>query len=124
MKGPIMEVNHPENWHFVDVWNHRTIPVQRQHGKSLLSFPQETPDVISCIIGMPKILNIQVVDDSLYITTTKKVENDIIRINNINCLTLMEEEKLSLSNDQHNVALVVKLMQDNILKDEVVLNLK
>ena len=98
-------------------------------------FPQETPDVMSCIVGMPKILDVQVDNDSLYVKTIKRVENYTIRINTINCLTFMEEEKISLAESQNNVPLsvlnlkypyivTVKLMQGNILKDEVVFNLK
>ncbi|MBC8181514.1 hypothetical protein H8E88_10365 [candidate division KSB1 bacterium] len=132
--GPFMEVTHPKDWHFVDVWNHQAIPVKNVNGKSCLVFPEEPTDVMSCIIGMPINLNVELDGNNIHIQTNKPLENVSIQINTVNNLTLMEEEVLKISGDEGDIdvnsldlkfpyKVLVKLMQGDILKDEVILNL-
>ena len=82
--GPFMEVSHPENWHFVDVWNHQTIPIKNVNGKTCLIFPEEPNDVMSCIIGMPKNLKVEKEGQTLHIQVNKPMENSLIHINTVN----------------------------------------
>ncbi len=132
--GPFMEVAHPQDWHFVDVWNHQAIPVIRINGKACLVFPEEPTAVMSCIVGMPINLNVEVDGNNIHIQTNKPLENASIQINTVNNLTLMEEEVLKISGDGGDIdvkkldlkfpyKVLVKLMQGDILKDEVILNL-
>jgi hypothetical protein len=132
--GPFMEVEHPQDWHFVDVWNHQAIPIKNMNGKTCLVFPEEPTDVMSCIIGMPINLNVEVDGNNIHIQANKLLENASIQINTVNNLTLMEEEVLKISGDGGDIdvkkldlkfphKVLVKLMQGDILKDEVILNL-
>lgn len=132
--GPFMEVNHPQDWHFVDVWNHQAIPLENVNGKSCLVFPEEPTAVMNCIVGMPANLKVEVVVNNIQIQSTNPVENASIQINTVDNLTLMEEEVLTISGGNGTVDIsklelkfpykvLVKLMQGDILKDEVILNL-
>ena len=132
--GPFMEVEHPQDWHFVDVWNHQAIPVKNINGNVCLVFPEEPTDVMSCIVGMPINLNVEVDGNNIHIQTNKPLENASIQINTVNNLTLMEEEVLKISGDGGEIdvkkldlkfpyKVLVKLIQGDILKDEVILNL-
>jgi hypothetical protein len=132
--GPFMEVDHPADWHFVDVWNHQSIPVKNIDGKSCLVFPEEPTAVMSCIVGMPDNLQVEVDGKMITINTNKPMENASIQINTVNNLTFMEEEVLKISGDGGDIdvktlnlkfpyKVLVKLMQGDILKDEVILNL-
>jgi hypothetical protein len=132
--GPFMEVSHPEDWHFVDVWNHQPIPDTVLNGRKCLVFPEEPADVISCIIGMPENLEVEKTESTLQIQVNHPIENSAIHINTVNNLTMMEEEALMLPGTGGEVDLselklkfpykvLIKLMQGDVLKDEVVLNL-
>jgi hypothetical protein len=132
--GPFMEVEHPKDWHFIDVWSHQEIPVKNMNDKVFLVFPEEPTDVISCIVGMPENLKVELDGNIIHIQIKKPVENASIRINTVNNLTLMEEEVLKISGDGGDVdvkkldlkfphKVLVKLMLGDILKDEVILNL-
>jgi hypothetical protein len=132
--GPFMEVKHPQDWHFVDVWNHQAIPVNNINGKSCLVFPEEPTAVMNCIVGMPVNLNVEVDGNLIHVKTGKPLEETSIQINTVNNLTLMEEEVLKISGNSGDIDIkkldlkfpykvLVKLMQGDILKDEVILNL-
>ena len=132
--GPFLEVRHPNNWHYVDVWNHQTISVKKKNGKTFLIFPEEPADVMSCIIGMPRNLQVKKDTNVLHISSRVPVENSSIHINTVNNLTMMEEEIVVLPGSSGDVDLskidlkfpykiLVKLMEGDILKDEVVLDL-
>jgi len=132
--GPFMEVNHPDDWHFVDVWNHQEIPVETINGKSCLVFPEEPTAMMNCIVGMPQNLDVKIDGDVLKINAAKPLDDGSLQINTVNNLTLMEEEVLSLPGNSGDVDInklnlkfpykvLIKLMQGDILKDEVILNL-
>ncbi len=132
--GPFMEVSHPENWHFVDVWNHQVIPVTEVHGSKFLAFPEEPADVISCIIGLPENLIVKRDGDKLHIQLMNPIEGAEIQVNTVNNLTMMEEEVLTLPGDGGTILIsdlnlkfpykvLVKLMQGDTMKDEVIINL-
>ncbi|MFC1620454.1 hypothetical protein ACFL45_10980 [Candidatus Neomarinimicrobiota bacterium] len=132
--GPFLEVDQPDNWHFVDVWNHQMIPVQRKSGKSRLVFPEEPADVMSCIVGFPKNLAVEVVDGKIGIQATNPVKGGAIHVNTVNNLTMMEQEVLKIDGNTGQAALsdidlktphkvLVKLMEGDVLKDEVILDL-
>jgi hypothetical protein len=132
--GPFMEMKHPEDWHFIDVWNHQEIYVEEVNGKPCLVFPEEPTDVMSCIVGMPVNLEVDVDGDRILIRTRRLLKNASIQINTVNNLTLMEEEKTIIAGGTGEVdvkdlelklpyKVLIKLMQGDILKDEVILNL-
>ncbi len=132
--GPFMEVEHPDNWHYVDVWNHRAIPLKKENGKTQLLFPEEPTGPLSCIVGMPENLKVEQEGEALRITVIKPVENASIQLNTVNNLTWMEEEVLKLEGTSGIVQIarlnldspylvLVKLMQGDVLRDEVVLDL-
>lgn len=132
--GPFMEVDHPDNWHYVDVWNHQIIPTEKKNGKTRLIFPEEPTDVMSCIIGMPRNLQVEKNGETLHVSAQNPIANGSIQVNTVNNLTMMEEEVLKLSGNSGEIRLsqidlkfpyliLVKLMQGDILKDEVILDL-
>jgi hypothetical protein len=131
--GPFMEVSHPDNWHYVDVWNHQSIPVANVNGKNCLVFPEEPTDVMSCVIGMPENLKVEVEGDDLRIQVLNPLEDAVIQINSVNNLTMMEEEETTISGEGGTVnitqlelkfpyKILVKLMQGDTMKDEVIIN--
>ena len=132
--GPFMEVRHPSDWHFIDVWNHQIISTKKINGKTCLVFPEEPTDVMSCIVGMPENLRVEKDDQILRISAANPLENVAIHINTVNNLTLIEYPVLKLEGNQGEVEMsrlqlkfpykvLIKLMQDGILKDEVILDL-
>jgi hypothetical protein len=132
--GPFMEVEHPQDWHFIDVWNHQAIPVEIINGRSCLVFPEEPTAVMNCIVGMPVNLNVEFDGNIIHVKTGKPLDNASIQINTVNNLTLMEEKVLKISGNSGDIDIkkldlkfpykvLVKLMQEDILKDEVILNL-
>jgi hypothetical protein len=129
-----MEVEHPQDWHFVDVWNHQAIPLENINSKTCLVFPEEPTSVMNCIVGMPVNLSVEVEENIIHVRASKSLENSSIQINTVNNLTLMEEEFLKISGNSGEIDIkkldlkfpykvLVKLMQGDILKDEVILNL-
>ncbi|HPG38070.1 MAG TPA: hypothetical protein PLP19_06300 [bacterium] len=131
--GPFMLVSHPDDWHYVDVWNHQTIPTVKQDGRTVLVFPEEPTDVMSCIIAMPKNLQVDKQGNTLNIKAVKPLDNSFIQINTVNNLTMMEEEKMKITGASGMVDLaqldlkfpykvIVKLMQDSVLKDEIIVD--
>ncbi|MCD6115903.1 hypothetical protein J7K93_02720 [bacterium] len=132
--GPFMEVRYPENWHYVDVWNQQTIPTKEKNGKTLLVFPEEPADVMSCIIGMPRNLQVKKDANTLHISSLNPVEKGSIHVNTVNNLTMMENQVVVLQGSSGEIDLsqidlrfpykiLVKLMQGDILKDEVILDI-
>ena len=131
--GPFMEVADPESWHYVDVWNHQTIPMEIDNGRNRLLFPEEPDSPMSCVVGFPSCLKAVTEGRQLRISTSVAPENSSIRINTVNNLTWLEEERLELPGEGGTVELsqlnlvyphlvLVKLLQGDILKDELVLN--
>jgi len=131
--GPFMPVSHPDNWHYVDIWNHETIPTEEYNGKTCLVFPEEPMDVISCIVAMPSNLEIKRDQNTLKISAHEPIENASLHINTVDNLTIMEEKQLIIEGNNGVVDLselnldfpykvIVKLMQNDILKDEVIVN--
>ncbi len=134
MMGPFMEVKHPADWHYVDVWNHKTIAAEVKNGKTYLVSLQETADDMSCVVGMPENLKVVRDGDVLKIKARKPLANSTICVNTVNNLTMAEEEVLKLPGSKATVEIsklkldfpylvIVKLMQQDVLKDEVILNL-
>jgi hypothetical protein len=132
--GAFMAVDHPDDWHYVDVWNHQIIPTDKKDGRTRLIFPEEPTDVMSCIVGMPKNLQVERSGDVLLISALNPLEDASIQINTVDNLTMMEEEILTISGNKGEVQLseidldfphliLVKLMQQDIMKDEVILNM-
>jgi len=132
--GAFMAVDHPSDWHFIDVWNHQDIPTDVKDGQTRLIFPEEPTDVMSCIVGMPKNLKVEKGDGVLNISASNPLDNASIQINTVDNLSMMEEEVLTISGNSAEVQLsqinldfphlvLVKLMQGDIMKDEVIVNL-
>lgn len=132
--GPFMAVDHPNNWHYVDVWNHQVIPTDRIDGKTRLIFPEEPTDVMSCIVGFPVNLDVTVDGENIMINTANPLPGATIQINTVNNLTMMEEEVLTIEGTSGEIQVsqlnldvpylvLVKLMEGDILKDEVILDM-
>ena len=82
---------------------------------------------------MPKNLKVNQADGSLKIRVTNPIENSRIQINTVDNLNMMEEEKMELSGNDATVNLsdldldyphkvLVKLMQDDVMIDEVIVD--
>lgn len=132
--GPFMEVAHPLDWHFVDVWNHQNIPLENIDGRTCLVFPEEPATSMNCIVGMPKNLIVEVDENNINIKSANPLNNASIQINTVNNLTLLEEEALTLEGNSGSIEVqnlnlkfpykvLIKLMQNSILKDEVIIDL-
>ena len=132
--GPFLEVDHPANWHYLDIWNHQVIPTEKKDGKTRLIFREEPIDIMSCVIGLPENLRVERREDVLSVSVTRPLENSSVHINRVDNLTMMEREvsKLPGSGGKVDVGqmdlkfpylVVVKLMQGEILKDEVIIDL-
>ncbi len=131
--GPFMDVDHPRDWHYIDVWNHRNVGTEEVNGKTRLKFLEEAPDKMSCVVGMPKNLKVNQADGLLKIRVTSPIENSRIQINTVDNLNMMEEEKMELSGNDATVNLsdldldyphkvLVKLMQEDIMIDQVIVD--
>ncbi len=131
--GPFMPVNHPDSWHYVDVWNHKAIPTQEYMGMTCLAFPEEPTDVMSCIVALPSNLDIKREGDILTISAKQPGENASLHINTVDNLTFLEEEQqvikgssgkvdISALNLDFPYKVLVKLMNDDILVDQHVVN--
>ena len=131
--GPFIDVDHPKDWHYIDVWNHRNVATEEVNGKTRLIFLEEAPDKMSCVVGMPKNLKVNQADGSLKIRVTSPIENSRIQINTVDNLNMMEEEKMELRGDDATVNLsdldldypykiLVKLMQEDIMIDQVIID--
>jgi hypothetical protein len=134
MKGPYIEVDHPDNWHYVDVWSHRKIPAEKVNGKTRLSYPIQPAEPIFCIVALPENLRVIRDEKTLRVETRFPLENASIQINTVDNLTMIEEEMLKLPgnggildiprlNLDYPYKVLIKLMQGDVLKDEVVLDL-
>ena len=131
--GPFIDVDHPKDWHYIDVWNHRNVGTEEVNGKTRLVFLEEAPDKMSCVVGMPKNLKVNQADGSLKIRVTNPIENSRIQINTVDNLNMMEEEKMELSGNDATVNLsdldldyphkvLVKLMQEDVMIDQVIVD--
>lgn len=132
--GPFLEVDHPADWHYIDLWNHQPIAAERQGNRTRLSFREETPDQLFCIAAFPPNLRADREGDSLRVSLARPLPGAVIRLGTVDNLTLIERERLTLPGTGGTVALaelelespwlvLVKLMQDGLLRDELILDL-
>jgi hypothetical protein len=132
--GPFMEVENPETWHYVDVWNHQVIGTEKKNGRILLVSPEEPADAMSCIVGMPSNLKVECDGLTIHIEAEHPLADAEIHINTVDNLAMMEEEALKIPGNRATVdvaqlkldfpyLVLVKLMQNRVLKDEVIVNL-
>jgi len=131
--GPFIDVSHPKNWHYIDVWNHRNVGTEEVNGKTRLVFLEEAPDKVSCVVGMPKNLLVEQIGGSLNINVTNPIPGSIVQVNTVHNLTYMEEEKIKLSGNDLVVnisdlnldyphKILVKLMKDDIMIDQAIVD--
>jgi len=131
--GPFLQVNQPADWHYVDVWNHQTIGTEVIKGQRCLSSPEEPADAMSCIVAMPKNLQVRRDGQMISVKAAHPIEHARLQINTVDNLTMMEEEGLSIPGNEGMLDLsqlkvdfpylvLVKLMQDGVLKDEIIVN--
>jgi hypothetical protein len=117
----------------VDVWNHQPIGTEKKNGRIRLVSPEEPADAMSCIVGMPKSLNVETDGGTIRIEAERPLPNTELHINTVDNLTMMEEEGLKIPGSRATVdasqlkldfpyLVLVKLMQDGVLKDEVIAN--
>jgi hypothetical protein len=132
--GPFMEVDHPDNWHYIDIWNHQQIKVEKIDGRKFLIFREEPPEALSCIVGMPENLKVERDGEVLRVKMSDPIKGAFIQINTVDNLTMIEEERVKIEDTSSEVQLerlkldfpylvLVKLMQGDILKDEVIMDL-
>ena len=131
--GPFLEVDHPQNWHYVDVWNHRALAKELVDGKTRLVFLEEAEDKISCVVGMPENLSVEQNNDEIKIKITKPIDETRLQINTVDNLNMMEEEQMSLpaADTTINISdldldyphkVLVKLMKEELMIDQIVVD--
>ena len=131
--GSFIDVDHPKDWHYIDVWNHRNVGTEEVNGKTRLVFLEEAPDKMSCVVGMPRNLAVEQIGGSLNIKVTNPIAESSIQINTVHNLTMMEEEKMNFSGNDATIKLseldldyphkvLVKLMQDDVMIDQVIVD--
>ena len=132
--GPFLEVDHPQEWHYVDVWNHQPIRADRAGQRTRLSFLEEPADVMSCVIGFPKRLSVQRRGDELLIETSDERAEGSLQINLVDNLTMLETEAAHFQSTRGVVdvrelglkfpyVVLVKLMKGSVLVDEVIVDM-
>ncbi|HNW59613.1 MAG TPA: hypothetical protein PKI62_08055 [bacterium] len=132
--GPFMEVPYPPDWHYIDLWNHQPIAHEVAGGKVRLISPEEPADAMSCIVALPKNLTVRRDGKRLTIEALHPVAHGEIHLQTVDNLTMMEQPLLILPGTRAEVdldtlkidfpyLLLVKLMQDGVLKDEIIINL-
>lgn len=57
--GQLFEIDIPDNWHMVDVWNKRPVEIKVEANKKFASLPQEMPEDLGCFVACPKILKVE-----------------------------------------------------------------
>ena len=80
--GELFEVDIPDNWHIVDVWNKRPVEIKTKSGKKIAFLPQEMPEDLGCFVACPRILKVEKTDSG-WIATTPVYEGWYNRINRI-----------------------------------------
>ena len=131
--GSFIDVDHPKDWHYIDVWNHRNVGTEEVNGKTRLVFLEEAPDKMSCVVGMPRNLAVEQIGGSLNIKVTNPIAETSIQINTVHNLTMMEEEKMNFSGNDATIKLseldldyphkvLVKLMQNDVMIDQVIVD--
>jgi hypothetical protein len=89
---------------------------------------------MSCIVGMPENLEAASDGKTLRINAKRPLADAEIHVNTVDNLTMMEEEAMKILGSRADVELdqlkldfpylvLVKLMQDGVMKDEIILNL-
>jgi hypothetical protein len=132
--GPFMQVSHPASWHYVDLWNHQPIGTEVTGGKVYLVSPEEPADAMSVIVALPQNLKSHLDGHILTVEAQRPLAGAEIHFNTVDNLTMMEESALVLPGNRAEVdleklhidfpdLLLVKLMQDGVMKDELILNL-
>jgi hypothetical protein len=61
--GPLFQVDIPDDWHMVDVWNKRPVEIREKNGRKCAFLPQELPDVAGCFVAMPQLIQVKERDD-------------------------------------------------------------
>ena len=56
--GQLFQVDIPENWHMIDVWNKRPVEIKVEESKKIAFLPQEMPEDLGCFIACPQILKV------------------------------------------------------------------
>lgn len=57
--GQLFEVEIPDDWHMVDVWNKRPVEIKIEDGKKFAFLPQEMPEDLGCLVASPKLINVE-----------------------------------------------------------------
>jgi hypothetical protein len=131
--GGFLDVDHPQDWHYVDVWNHQSIHAVRIDGRTRLSFLEEPADVMSCIVGFPKRLSVRSQGELLLIEASYPDNEASVQINLVDNLTMIEKESVQFHGCRGTVDIselelefpylvLVKLMNGDVLVDQVILD--
>ncbi len=60
--GAMFDVDIPEGWHMVDVWNKRPVDIKTGEGKKIAWLRDELPDVAGCFVAMPELIKVKKTD--------------------------------------------------------------
>jgi hypothetical protein len=132
--GEFLVVDHPQDWHYVDVWNHQPIRAERKDGRTHLSFWEEPADVMSCIVGFPKRLSVRRQGENLLFEVSEPIDGTFVEINLVDNLTMIEKEAVQLQGARGKVVInelglefpyliLLKLRRKDVLVDEVIIDL-
>jgi len=69
--GPLFEIEIPDNWHMVDVWNKRPVEIRIEGGKKIASLPQEMPEDLGCFVACPQILKVDKTETGWTVTISE-----------------------------------------------------
>ena len=58
----MFNLNVPDGWHMVDVWNKRPVDIKQVNGKKAAFLRDEMPDTAGCFVAMPELIKVTKLD--------------------------------------------------------------
>ncbi len=77
--GQLFQVDIPDNWHMVDVWNKRPVEIKVEEGKKFAFLPQEMPEDLGCFVACPQILKVEKTENG-WIATAPRIKDGTIEL--------------------------------------------
>jgi len=75
----LFEVDIPDNWHMVDVWNKRPVEIKVEADKKFAFLPQEMPEDLGCFVACPLILKVEKTETG-WIATAPEMKDGTIEL--------------------------------------------
>jgi len=97
--GQLFEVEIPDDWHMVDVWNKRPVEIKMEGGKKFAFLPQEMPEDLGCFVACPSILNVENADGG-WVASVPNMNNGTIELIGFDVALRNEVAKSVNSNSQ------------------------